>query len=217
PRRSRSGPGGAFGSRKPCSGPPNLSRATHHRRAEVARIGADAMGSLRRNCSPRSVRWTASLIVIGLACCASPSPGPTRYEFSHDAMGTRFRVVLFAGDARAAEQAAASAFERIDALDDALSDWDAASELRRLDALTDGGAPTEAIVVSADLARVLGLALEFAAQSNGAFDPTVGPFVRLWRRAARQGALPSAAAFEHAAQSVGYRHVELDRAARTVR
>ena len=45
--------------------------------------------------------------------------------------------------------------------------------------------------------------------TGGAFDPTVGPFVRLWRRARRSHELPDAERVAAAARSVGAEHVEL--------
>jgi FAD:protein FMN transferase len=52
---------------------------------------------------------------------------------------------------------------------------------------------------------------------EGAFDPTVGPFVELWRVARRTGKLPDRAALDSAAARVGWRHVHLDSAARAAR
>lgn len=128
-------------------------------------------------------------------------------------MGMEARIVLHAPDRDAAERAAALAFARIAELDRALSDYRKDSELVRLDA-TAGGA---AVPVSDDLFRVLGRALDLARETDGAFDPTAGPFVRLWREARRAGRTPEPAALRNAAAHVGWRHVRLDTAARTVR
>jgi thiamine biosynthesis lipoprotein len=117
-----------------------------------------------------------------------------------DAMGTEFRVVLFARDEGRAQAVMAHALERIRELDRVLSDYDSTSELRRL---TDNGAATGAAVVSPDLMEVLLQARTVHAQTDGAFDVTVGPLVRLWRRAFRQGALPEAETLDRAMGLVG--------------
>ena len=47
-------------------------------------------------------------------------------------MGTLITITLYAPDAAAAKAAAAAAFQRIDALEDIMSDYQADSELMRL-------------------------------------------------------------------------------------
>ena len=61
------------------------------------------------------------------------------------------------------------------------------SELRRLCETAGSG---KAVPVSDDLWKVLAHAQDVSAHSEGAFDVTVGPVVRLWRRARRQRELP---------------------------
>src|SRR5712691_8648422 len=56
-------------------------------------------------------------------------PLPARFEFSEIHMGTRFRIVLYAGDPATASRAAHAAFERIGALDNIMSDYRPSSEL----------------------------------------------------------------------------------------
>ncbi len=72
------------------------------------------------------------------------------------------------------------------------------------------------VAVGADLFDVLSLALEVSEKSGGAFDPTVGPLVRLWREARRTKTLPDPAAIERARVLVGWKSVVLDRARCTV-
>ncbi len=128
-------------------------------------------------------------------------------------MGVQARIVLWtASDARA-ERAAAAAFERLAVVERALSDWLVDGELARLEEHA-GGDP---FAVSADLWACLERSLEIARATDGAFDPTLGPLTRLWREARRTGVAPSAAAIEEARARTGWQHVELDRAAHTVR
>jgi thiamine biosynthesis lipoprotein len=71
--------------------------------------------------------------------------------------------------------------------------------------------------VSEDLYRCLERSLEIARATGGAFDPTLGAWTRLWREARRTGVAPSEGALSAARTRVGWRHVELDPQARTVR
>lgn len=135
-----------------------------------------------------------------------------RFEFSQPHMGTQVRVIVYAPDATTASRASRAAFHRIAALDDTMSDYKTGSELMRL-CRSAGGPPVR---VSRDLFRVLARAQEVAQQTNGAFDVTVGPVVRLWRRARRRAELPDAAELTSARELVSYKYLRLDPKARTV-
>jgi len=128
-------------------------------------------------------------------------------------MGTTFRIVLYAPDPPHADRAFHRAFERIAALDAALSDYRDFSELSRItrDAV-DAPAP-----ISDDLFNVLSASQRLAHDSRGAFDITIGSLSRLWRRARRQVELPSAADLAAARAVTGYRLITLDATRKTVR
>src|SRR4029079_6561113 len=72
------------------------------------------------------------------------------------------------------------------------------------------------IHVSDDLLEVLAQSQDLARRSNGAFDITVGPLTRLWRRARREVGLPATSDLEAARRATGFRLLHLDAAARTV-
>ena len=140
-------------------------------------------------------------------------PPLTRFEFAEPHMGTRFRLVLYAANAAAADRASRAAFGRVAALNGIMSDYLPKSELMRL--CKRAGGP--AVPVSADLFAVLARAAEISRITDGTFDVTVGPVVRLWRRARRTQLLPAADQLAAAKALVDYRLVTLDPAARTVR
>jgi len=148
------------------------------------------------------------------ACASAPLE---RFEFARPAMGTEFRLVFFARDGARASIAAEAAFARIAALERVLSDYDPSSELARLGRRSDEGAPTESIPVSDELFALLSTAEDVARASGGAFDVTVGPLSRLWRRAQRQGEPPGEARLSEAMQAVGFEKLLLEREARSVR
>jgi FAD:protein FMN transferase len=127
-------------------------------------------------------------------------------------MGTIFRMVLYAPDPATAAKASRAAFDRIQTLDNIMSDYQPGSELRQL-CDKAGGPPVK---VSEDLFRVLAAAEQVSTRSHGAFDITVGPVVRLWRRARRRHELPDPERLAAARDLVGYEKVRLDPQARTV-
>lgn len=179
----------------------------------------------------------AWLLGVGISAAAAGEPVPARFQFSRTEMAVPIKLVLYAPDARAASRAAEAAFSRIRQLNGILSDYDPKSELRRLaDAALPsegdaprtsppseghrGGPPNGAagkpVPVSDDLWRVLTHAQALSERSGGAFDVTVGPVVRLWRRARRQKELPAPQRLEAARRLVGYQFLRLDRRHQTV-
>ncbi|MBL8863915.1 MAG: FAD:protein FMN transferase [Planctomycetes bacterium] len=150
--------------------------------------------------------------VVFLIGCAAPRTAERRFEFSRLAMGVEARIVLFAADEQAAVRAAQAAFAEIARLEAAFSDWRDDSELSQL-AERAGCGP---VPVSQDLFDVLWRAREVSEATDGAFDVTVGPLVRLWRAARRAGTLPAAAELARARALVGWGLVALDARARTV-
>lgn len=135
-----------------------------------------------------------------------------RYELSEPHMGTLFRITLYAPDEATAKKAARSAFARIAELNRIMSDYLEDSELMRL-CKTGGTLP---VSVGEDLFTILQTSLEVGRLSGGAFDVTVGPVVRLWRRTRRTLELPSPAELKKAMSVVGSDKIRLDPARRSV-
>ncbi len=146
--------------------------------------------------------------------CSTPAPPEPlqRFEFNHPAMGTLFTITLYAPASPQAKAAAQAAFKRIDALEDIMSDYQADSELMRLCEQPVG----KPVPVSPELFDVLQRSQQISEISGGAFDVTVGPYVRLWRFARKRKVLPTAAELASASAAVGCRNLQLDRRAHTV-
>jgi thiamine biosynthesis lipoprotein len=163
-------------------------------------------------------RPVRSSIVLALASL-SATPGidargqrpDVPHEFTQVHMGMPVRLRFYAPADRAAA-AARAALDRIAALDAILSDYRDDSELRRL-----GARAGVWVVVSPELFAVLSRALEISRATGGAFDPTVGPLVVLWREARANRRLPDRPALEAARARVGWTHVQVDRSRRAVR
>lgn len=98
-------------------------------------------------------------------------------------------------------------------LERTLSMFDETSELSRL---CRGYTPGVPVPVSPLVQEFLSCNLEIASHSGGAFDPTVGPLVRLWNFLSEEPQVPEPAALDAARARVGYRHIVLDKAHGTV-
>jgi len=121
-------------------------------------------------------------------------------------MGTAFTIVLYATDSRLASEAATAAFQRINMLEDIMSDYQADSELNVL-----SGSPVgKPVPLSQKLFDVLCRSEHISRISHGAFDVTVGPYVRLWRFARKRKVLPTTEEVATARAAVGWRKLQID-------
>ena len=140
-----------------------------------------------------------------------------QFEFTERHMGTLFRVVIYADNSskERAMAAADSAFRKAAYLNSIFSDYDPQSELSRLSANAGSGKKT---VVSDPLFRILQMANSLSVQTDGAFDVTAGPYTLAWREVIRglRTNIPDPDELQAMAESVGYQHMELDSASRSV-
>jgi thiamine biosynthesis lipoprotein len=166
-------------------------------------------------------KFTAPLIAaaallffpLSRATVRSPAePVLQRFEYSLPRMGTLFRIVLYAPNSDQATSAAMAAFERVEELEQMMSDYREDSELNFL-CREAWKAPQK---VSRELFFVLEKAQHLSEISGGSFDVTIGPVVSLWRGARRSKRLPSATEIARAKAAVGYKNVVLDAGAQTV-
>ena len=127
-------------------------------------------------------------------------------------MGTLVRITLYTSSEDAARKAFESAFARIAELDRILSDYQPDSELNQLTRKALAR-PTH---VSKDLLAVLSASQELSEATDGAFDVTQGPVIRLWRAARKAGRLPDDSALKEAASRGGFRKLHVNVTHQTV-
>ena len=127
-----------------------------------------------------------------------------KFERVEPHMGTLFRITVDAPNVDVAHAAFQAAFARVHELDEILSDYEPQSELMRVS--------TKPRRISRDLFVVLQASQRLADETNGAFDVTLGPVIRLWRSARRDKMLPSNEAIAEALKRTGYRKLILEAA-----
>jgi thiamine biosynthesis lipoprotein len=157
----------------------------------------------------------ASVVMFGgLIGCRSVSERVqlARFEFQQPHMGTLFTITLYATNEVSGRVAAEAAFAKVAALNQTMTDYNPESELMRLCQQPVG----QPVRVSAELFEILAEARRIAKLSEGAFDPTIGPVVRLWRRARRTEVLPMPEQIAHARESVGWQKFAHDAKSQTV-
>ncbi len=146
------------------------------------------------------------IVAILAASCSSDAAPATRERF---VLGTVCRISVYGADK---PRAVAEAFARLADVEARMSANSEDSEIARVSAAA-GGSP---VAVSADSLEVLLAGLDFARRTGGAFDPTVGPLVKLWGIGTDAARVPSAEEIRAALDLVDYRDVEVDEGRREV-
>lgn len=162
---------------------------------------------------------SATLIVVGGSSILLWGTGSEkckplmRFERSTVKFNTPINLIFYSQSPENASLASQAVFRSIDKLKDIFTDYHAESELRRLCENSDG---KTAIKVSKPLYWVLDRAVQVSQDSEGAFDVTVGPVTKLWRRAIRKRKLPDPDRLAEAQKRVGYQLIHLNPEDRTV-
>jgi len=139
-------------------------------------------------------------------------PAPAGWMSREEAiMGTAIRVELWSEDARDGAAAMAAVMDEMHRIDRAMSPHKPDSELSRIN--RDAG--RAAVPLSGEMVGLIERAIAFSALSDGAFDISYASVGQLYDY--RAGVGPSDAEVEHARQAIGWRGLQLDVRARTLR
>jgi thiamine biosynthesis lipoprotein len=182
------------------------------------------------------------LFLVGAWLVASPRSAPTlvRYEGSRLSMACVYAIAAYGEDAAALPHILDEAFDEVDRIDRLMSHYKPESPLSRLNRDASAGP----VAVDAELFNFIDLSLRYARESDGAFDITVGPLMKAWgffrragagagragssagasRRASGvggsdgeiDGRIPPWRELEALRRRVGYQHVRLNHADRTI-
>lgn len=128
-------------------------------------------------------------------------------------MGTTYTVAVYGTDRFALDAAVEEAFEEVQRLDLLMSNYRPDSQWSKL----NREAPRTAVRVSEETFDLLSRCLDYSRRSEGAFDITVGPLMKIWGFYKGSGRIPHRAEIRTALGRVGWRKIRLDAAARTVR
>ena len=138
---------------------------------------------------------------------------PKRYESSIDAMGTTFTIAAYHNEKEQLQAAVEASLEEAQRLDRLLSNYRQESEWSKINRF----AAEKEVQVGQELFDLLAACLEYSRKSQGSFDITVGPLMRVWGFYKGTGRLPHRAEVRTALARVGYQNIVLDAANRTVR
>ncbi len=148
-------------------------------------------------------------VLIGALLFGSCVPsGREPIPITGNTMGTTFSVTLISPPRESVPEALASDIQEVlDEVNRSMSTYESDSELSRFNRTTG-----EWFEVSTDLWSVLAASIEVSEKTEGAFDVTVAPLVRLWgfgAGAEDDPRPPSSADLEEVTGGIGFRLLEL--------
>lgn len=146
--------------------------------------------------------WLLSIFIFPAICISQQ-----RYKFTQPKMGSYLTIIFYDNDSIHAKWISDKCFSIVDSLNQIYSDYIPNSELNQL-CNTAGSA--QWVTVSPALFDLIQQSARAWKISEGSFDITVGPVVRLWRRARKENKFPDKDAVNKAMQSVGFQYVLID-------
>jgi len=148
-----------------------------------------------------------SLCLSSEAAVPAAGDRPARIERRLASMGTLLAVSV-AGPHRAAALAASEeAVREIGRVEDRLTTWKTGGPLDRV----NRARPGETIALDPEVSGLLAAVFEWSERTEGAFDPTVAPLVRVWDLRG-EGRVPDAETLERARAATGPNRFRLDAA-----
>ncbi len=166
---------------------------------------------------PRVLRLCL-LAVLAVACAFAAAPPQAsrellRLEESADAMGTAFGITVYGYDRDRMIAAVEAAVDELNRLERVLSNYRPDSEWSKVNRKAAEGP----VKVSPELFNLLETCLDLSRRSEGAFDISVGPLMKVWGFYRGTGHLPSRREVAGVLGRVGYRNIVLDAKEQTVR
>ncbi|WP_367870636.1 FAD:protein FMN transferase [Luteolibacter sp. Populi] len=148
-------------------------------------------------------------LIAALAFLAAAQAEEQRFHYERPLMGTLFAVTCYGTDEAAAKAAAGEAFQAGMEVNAVASDYLPDSELMKL-------RPSKPVKVSPLFAELLDASFTKARETEGAFDPTLGPLTKLWRETRKTKQLPPSGVLAKARAACGWQDAVWNREAGTL-
>ena len=147
-------------------------------------------------------RFFLSISIAGFSLHANAQL--KRFSFTEQKMGSPLMIVMYCTDSAQASTLARQSFQLVDSFNHIFSDYDSSSELMQLNAVG------QSIHTSPVLWQILLESKNAYEKSSGAFDITVGPLVKEWRRARKAKQFPSQQKIDSIKKLTGFSSLSFD-------
>src|SRR5215510_4849987 len=127
-------------------------------------------------------------------------------------MGTSFEIYLYSPNGERASELFEEAFDEIERVEEALSNYRSSSELSRINAQ----AADTPVVTDPEVFALLARSIDYSRRTDGAFDVTVGKLMKAWGFFRGAGHYPSDEELARAIGQTGWQNVRLEHQTRSV-
>lgn len=148
------------------------------------------------------------LVTISFVCFFKVSAQERKFSFTREKMASPFTIILYANDPEYATDLANKSFALVDSFVNIFSDYIDTSELSLLNA---SAGSKKWMPVSPALFDIISISKWAHKKTKGAFDITMGPIIRLWRKARKEKKFPDAQAISDKMKSVGFNKLKIDK------
>lgn len=151
--------------------------------------------------------FPGALISFFLICLTSfCTAQEKRFSFSREKMGSPFDIIFYDVDSLHADKLANECFLYVDSLVNIFSNYVDTSELNKL---SNFSGYNNYVIPTPALYDILLQSEQAYKLSNGAFDITIGPLVKLWRKARKEKQFPDSLSILKAKQFTGFYKLKL--------
>ena len=139
----------------------------------------------------------------------------TRFSFTESKMGAPFTIIFYSNDSAQAASIAKRSFALVDSFNFIFSDYIDSSELSKLS--KTAGLNSLPVSLSPAMYDILIQSKKAFELSEGAFDITMGPLSKLWRKARRQHQFPADSTVKRIRNLIGFDKLVFDTLNKTIR
>lgn len=139
----------------------------------------------------------------------------SRFSFTESKMGAPFTIIFYSNDSIQAASIAKRCFALVDSFNFIFSDYIDSSELSKLS--KSAGVNSLPVSLSPAMYDILNQSKKAFELSEGAFDITMGPLSKLWRKARRQHQFPADSTVKRIRNLIGFDKLVFDTLQKTIR
>ncbi len=139
----------------------------------------------------------------------------SRFSFTESKMGAPFTIIFYSNDSIQAASIAKRCFALVDSFNFIFSDYIDSSELSKLS--KSAGVNSLPVSLSPAMYDILIQSNKAFELSEGAFDITMGPLSKLWRKARRQHQFPADSTVKRIRNLIGFDKLVFDTLQKTIR
>ncbi len=144
-------------------------------------------------------------IILCIALTSTAYAGEGIFKKSKKLMGTEMEITVVSADEKTAHKAIDSAFAEIKRIEELMSTYIPESQISKI----NSAAGKKIVKVDEELIRLIKRAIEYAEVTEGGFNISVGPLIKLWK-IKEGGKIPSNDEIKKAKEMINYKYIVVD-------